>query len=267
MKRLVKYSLVFMATLLLLGSVGLWLVRKGMSPLIHQEVIGNGRVVVAVDRTSPMPVASYLLRLRNGKFALVDAGMDSQANAIRETLKQNGASEADVVAVFCTHSHGDHTGGLSNFPGATIYSMGVPEKPGTDSALSPWNQAQKAVSSSPEKPAPLKVHATRRLADGEITALGEDTIQAFSIPGHTPDSGAFLAFGVLFLGDAAAGQFNGTLGGPPPFVSVDRKEGEASLKKLAHRLDSPAFHIETLAFGHQGPIHGFAALSNWAKAH
>ena len=266
MKRFIKYFLIFMVFLLILGVLGLWAARKGISPLVNHEVTGNGKVIVIVDTTSPMPVAAYLLRLSSGKFALIDAGMDSQAKSIRETLRENGSSESEVVAIFCTHSHGDHTGGISKFPNATIYIMAVPESLETTPSLSAWNKAQNAVSSSKEKQTHLDPKIIYRLHDGEIIKIGDDNIQAFSIPGHTPDSCAFLAFGVLFLGDAAAGQFNSKIGGPPPFVSVDRKLGQGSLKKIANRLDSSDFKIETLAFGHQGPIKGFAPLLNWAKS-
>jgi len=83
-----------MAAILILAGVGSWLARKGISPLVNHAVIGNGKIIVVVDSTSPMPVAAYLLRLSNGKFVLIDAGMDPQAKSIRETLKENGSSDS-----------------------------------------------------------------------------------------------------------------------------------------------------------------------------
>ncbi|HLO65650.1 MAG TPA: MBL fold metallo-hydrolase [Holophaga sp.] len=243
MKRFLKYALITLLALAALAVAGPWLARKGMSPLVDGETLAGGRIVAAVDATSPMPVAAYVLRLGDGKFALVDTGMDPQAKAVRATLARLGATEADVEAVFVTHLHGDHTGGIASFPRAVRYRLEVPG-------------------------APVPAGSTaRRLRDGDTVTLGRDTLQAFAVPGHTPESGAYLIFGVLFLGDAAAGQYNGRIGGPPLFVSADRKRGQASLKALAARLQAPGIQVDALAFGHQGPLKGLAPLVAWAKDH
>jgi len=266
MRRFIKYSLILLGTLVVIAAIGSWAIRKGVSPLVNHEQIGHGKVIVVVDSTSPMSVASYLIKLDNGKLALIDAGMDPQASAIRETLKQNGYSESDVLAIFCTHSHDDHTGGASKFLNAIIYLMAPPPDLENTPSLSAWNKAQQAIPIDPSKPRTLDQKRITRIQDGETLEIGGNSIQAFSIPGHTPDSCAYLTFGVLFLGDSAAGQYNGTIGGPPPFVSVDRKLGQGSLKKLALRLEPSSSKIETLAFGHQGPVKGYAPLLSWAKS-
>jgi glyoxylase-like metal-dependent hydrolase (beta-lactamase superfamily II) len=105
------------------------------------------------------------------------------------------------------------------------------------------------------------------LHDGETVELGGTRVEAFAVPGHTLESSAYLAKRVLFLGDSAAGQYDGTIGSAPPFVSVDRELNQRELKRLAKRLEARAGEIDILAFGHQGPINGVAPLLEWAAAH
>jgi glyoxylase-like metal-dependent hydrolase (beta-lactamase superfamily II) len=109
--------------------------------------------------------------------------------------------------------------------------------------------------------------AVTYLDDGATLDCAGDKIEAFGVPGHTYDSGAYLAFGVLFLGDSAAGQYNGTLGSAPPFVSVDQEMNRRELKQLAARLQGRKGEIDYLTFGHQGPIAGLEPLLAWAASH
>ena len=60
MKRFLKFVIISLGTLVILVAIGLWAIRKGVSPLVKFEQIGHGKVIVVVDATSPMSVASYL---------------------------------------------------------------------------------------------------------------------------------------------------------------------------------------------------------------
>ena len=266
-KRILIVASILMTILVFLGFVGMWAIKKGLSPLVDGAQLQDGKVTVIVDNTSPMPVVAYLLKFNDGNLGLIDATMDPKAKAICSALRRMGRSVSDVKVIFCTHTHDDHTAGCNQFPNATIYAMKNPIQGKNPSNLSHWNRLQRALPSNDQDPAHPKNWDIRYLSDGQVLDFNGERIEAFALPGHTYDSCAYLAFGVLFMGDSAAGQYNGQIGSAPPFVSVDRNLNQRELKKLATRLQQRKREINYLAFGHQGPIKGLAPLLAWASSH
>lgn len=266
MKRVLAVVAVVLGLLATLVAVGIWAVTKGISPLVDGAQLQGGRVTVVVDRTSPMPVAAYVLKLGGGGLALVDATMDPDARALRAAIRRLGKSESDVRAILFTHAHSDHTAGRRNFPQAALYLLKPPPGAKGGPGTSGWNQVQRALPGGAQD-STRRVRPVVHLDDGQAIDLEGDRIEAFAVPGHTYDSGAYLAFGVLFLGDSAAGQYDGRIGSAPPFVSVDREMNQRALKALAGRLQGRQQEIRHLAFGHQGPIEGLEPLLAWAAAH
>ena len=101
-----------------------WLVIQGIQPLEDGAELANGNVIITADDCNwPIQCAAYLFRLRDGGFGLVDAGLDTEAKAIRAALARMGKSEDDIRAILFTHAHGDHTGGARAFPHAEIYLL------------------------------------------------------------------------------------------------------------------------------------------------
>jgi len=266
MKRLLIAVSIVISVLVVLGFVGMWAVKKGMSPLVDGAQLQDGRVTVVVDNTSPMPVAAYLLKLNNGNLGLIDATMDPEAKAICSAIRRMGRSKSEVKVIFCTHSHDDHTAGCRKFPNATIYAMKPSIQGNSQSSISNWNRVQQAMPGNNQDPSPPR-RDVQFLSDGQVLDFNGDKFEAFALPGHTYDSAAYLVFGILFMGDSAAGQYDGRIGSAPPFVSVDRNMNQRELKKLAGRLQNRKSEIDYVTFGHQGPIKGLDPLLLWASSH
>jgi glyoxylase-like metal-dependent hydrolase (beta-lactamase superfamily II) len=207
-------------------------------PLQDGRRLGGGAVTTVVaGHFGPVKIAAYVVELNGGGVALIDAGNDATARAIREELERSRRTPADVRAIFLTHAHADHAIGARAFPTAQVYALG---------------------------PDARAVARARPLQDGELVEVSGTRIEVFAVPGHTPGSAAFLVHGVLFLGDSAAAardrsfQPNAVLGDNP-------KETPVSLHRLAERLSPRRNEVRAIAFGHQGSLDGVDPLLEWAK--
>lgn len=265
-KRVLVVLFIVLFVVVCLMFVGMWAVKKGMSPLIDGAKLQDGRVIVIVDQTSPMPVAAYLLTFGDGTLGLIDATMDPEAKAILAALNRMGRSEDDVKAVFLTHLHNDHTAGCRKFTKAAVYAMKSPLQGTHSSGKGEGGREGQGFSGQQHNSYTTKSRI-EYLTDEQSLLVGGDRIESYALPGHTYDSAAYLVFGVLFVGDSAAGQYNGSIGGAPPFVSKDRALNRIELKKLASRLANRKGQINYIAFGHQGPITGLDPLLSWAATH
>ena len=216
--------------------------RFGALPLDDGTILGDGRVEAVVEEWGPVAIGSYLIALENGGYALVDAGMDSEARAIRSVLQRRGDEVRDVKSIFVTHAHGDHMGGIPSFPAAEVYAVEADAK------------AIRRVRS----------RTVRGLEDGDVVTASGTEVEVFALPGHTPGSAAYLVYGVLFLGDSAAAAYDGSVQANWIF-SEDSELNEESLASLARRLKDRADHVQQIAFGHQGPVNGLGPLLKWAS--
>jgi hydroxyacylglutathione hydrolase len=247
-----KYLLIGGATLvaiLLVAVGGIYAVLKfGVLPLRDGTQLGDDVVTVVTGDFGPVAIGAYVVKLADGGIALIDAGMDANGTAIKRTLARMGKAPVDVRAIFCTHGHNDHATGALAFPAAATYVM-------------PPDMALVEAIRSPDG---RRIVMTRLIYDGDRVDLAGTSLEVFGVPGHTAGSAAFLAQGVLFLGDSAASISDGTLQANT-MLAEDANQTERSLLSLAKRLSSRRAEIHHIAFAHQGPVEGLDPLLNWAS--
>jgi len=236
MKRALPWLAVIVGVLAL-GVGAVFYVAFGRNrPIVDGQVLAPG-----VETVKDGFVSAFLLDVAPGKVALIDCGNDKQGQALLAALQRRGLPPSSVAAIFLTHGHGDHIGGCGLFPDAQVYAL--------------------------QEELPLlagKVRVTHALRDGEVTGAGLLRVEAFATPGHTSGSAVYLANGVLFFGDSAGGNKDGTLMPAVRLFSQAPGQNVASLRALAARLLPRAREVRVLAFAHSGPLEGLQPLTRFA---
>jgi glyoxylase-like metal-dependent hydrolase (beta-lactamase superfamily II) len=232
---------------LVAGVVGLY--AYVTRPVVDGARLGGGAVITVVTgHRGPVVIVAYLVALPDGDFALVDAGIDSAASNIDAVLQGLGKTRKSVQAILLTHGHDDHANGVAAFPEATVYGL-VPD-------IEAVRRRRGRSGATGD---------TKAVGGGERLDLSGIQIEVFALPGHTQGSAAYLAHGVLFVGDAAQGMRDGTFG-PNTMLSEDADSNVQSLTRLAELLQPRRQATRHVAFGHSGPLDGLDSLLAWDVA-
>ena len=190
----------------------------------------------AVTSTDLARSMIYLARTDSGVIA-VDLGWVAAGPAIRGGLRRLGADTADVTRVFLTHSHRDHVRGWRAVRGSAFH-LALPDVP-TFTGGVPHHDLSSRVAAAvfprayPGDPDSLDV---RPFSRDTLFVLGSDTLRAFTMPGHTAGSAAYLFRGVLFVGDALAYTYLGGFRLAKRPFTVDWEQNRASVASLWERV-------------------------------
>jgi glyoxylase-like metal-dependent hydrolase (beta-lactamase superfamily II) len=201
-----------------------------------------------------------VVRLEDGRVALVDAGNDPDAAAILAELERRQLRPDDVAAVLITHGHGDHIAAIGRFPRADVFSLGA------EVALVEGRARARGPLTRLFPVGPTGVTVTRGLRDGEVVTVGGVPIRVYAVPGHTAGSAAYYVDGVLFVGDSADVTSEGALQGAPWAFSDNQAENRTSLVRLEQRIVADGLNVKAIVPAHSGAAEGIAALTNFARA-
>jgi hydroxyacylglutathione hydrolase len=251
-RKLIWFGLVILLVALA-GAAAIGSVLLGRKPVVDGQEVRGVRIVA--DGFSSVA----LIPGGEKEVILIDAGNDKAGKAILAELTRRRLGPQSVVAIFLTHGHADHRGAIPLFPQARVFALAaeVPVIEGRATGGGPLNRLF-GVS-------PSGVKVTRIVQDGETVEVGNRRVRAFAVPGHTPGSAAYLADGVLFLGDAADASSDGVLTKSAWVFSNSQSEDVASLKRLSQRLAQENLDVKAMVFAHSGPLEdGLARLKEFA---
>jgi glyoxylase-like metal-dependent hydrolase (beta-lactamase superfamily II) len=226
---------------------------RGLAP------IGDGQRLDGVEVVKDGIVACYVVDLTEREVALVDACIDPAAKALLAALGRRGLGPDSVRAILLTHGDRDHIRGALAFPKAQVmaFAADVPLAEGREVRMLRWLLSPKDTG----------IRVTRALSDGEVVDLSGVAFRAYAVPGHTRGSAAFLARGVLFLGDSAEATTEGALAPAKRLTSDDPALNRHSLAQLARRIAPVAGEVRALAPAHSGVlVRGLAPLADFARS-
>lgn len=228
MKRaLIAFGAIVLIGVLALGAIVVQTFR-GRAP------ISDGRDIRSIHIVADGTTSLAIVKIGDGKVALVDAGQDSTGKALLAALAQQHIARDAVAAILLTHAHRDHVGAVPLFPRAQV--MALDAEPVKDLTVA------------------------RRLRGGETFMLGDKRVRVFAVPGHTAGSAAYLIDDVLFIGDSADVKADRTMVGAPWIFSDNQAQNRESLRRLARELGQESTPVRAIVPSHSGAVDGLAPL-------
>jgi len=149
----------------------------------------------------PGYVSCYLIKTSAGAI-LIDASEEpDMVNIVINNIKATGTDLKDIKAIFISHGHADHWGGVDRMhelTGAPVYA-----------AEEDW----KMIEAIAARPNAIRTPKRDRVVhDGDSYTLGDTTLKLYVTPGHTP--GVISAeFTVFDNGTPHKAFYSGGLGG------------------------------------------------------
>ncbi|MBK8184003.1 MAG: MBL fold metallo-hydrolase [Candidatus Competibacteraceae bacterium] len=202
--------------------------------------------------TAPEDAAIYLIDF-DDQVALVDAGTGRGQTRLLDHLKKIGVRHNQIQYLLLTHCHYDHTGGafdLRNKLGCPVVAheldAGFLEQGDNEATAASWYGAKLQAC-----PVDRRLNGSR-----QTFLLGNRSITALHIPGHSPGSLAFLT--------ESAGQtvlFGQDVHGPlDARLHSSRADYRASLEQLL------TLEADILCEGHYGIFRGKTAVADFIRS-
>src|SRR5215467_10541082 len=183
--RLAAAALASVAAAFLLNPVIASAAPAGTSP-ISQALRERGKEDVEFQKVPPVKmfdnlwyvgpgyVSCYLIKTSAGAI-LIDASEEpAMVNIVINNIKASGTDLKDIKAIFISHGHADHFGGIDRMhemTGAPVYA-----------AEEDW----KMIEAIAARPNPIRTPKRDRIVhDGDTYTLGDTTLKLYVTPGHT----------------------------------------------------------------------------------
>jgi glyoxylase-like metal-dependent hydrolase (beta-lactamase superfamily II) len=226
----------------------LWCIVSGVGACSRAvtPLVSPGQSAVALTG-GPNHSMIYLARTSEG-IVVIDLGWWGYERPLTRALQELGGSADDVKAVFLTHSHRDHISAWRSVSGAQFHlaSSEYPRLIG-DSTHQGWIPELADQIKPPDRPRAGELNVQTFGRDTAFV-VGDDTVRAYMVAGHTEGSAAYLFRGILFIGDAMTYSSWAGFSSARRGYSDDAATAAESLKRLWPRL--PADGVRYVCTAH-----------------
>jgi metallo-beta-lactamase class B len=149
-------------------------IKKWTAPFEPFQLIGN-IYYVGTDG-----ISAYIIETSQG-LILMDTALPESTGMIKANIAKLGFKLSDIKIILNSHAHFDHTGGLAEIKqdtGAQLIA-GERDKPLLEGGYYPGDEKNADLAFPPVK-------VDRAVKEGDKVTLGDTTLTAHSMPGHTP---------------------------------------------------------------------------------
>jgi metallo-beta-lactamase class B len=149
-------------------------IKKWTAPFEPFQLIGN-IYYVGTDG-----ISAYIIKTSQG-LILMDTALPESTGMIKANIGKLGFKLSDIKIILNSHAHFDHTGGLAEIKqdtGAQLIA-GERDKPLLEGGYYPGDEKNADLAFPPVK-------VDRAVQEGDQLTLGDTTLTAHSMPGHTP---------------------------------------------------------------------------------
>ncbi|MBV9565445.1 MAG: BJP family subclass B3 metallo-beta-lactamase [Bradyrhizobium sp.] len=125
-------------------------------------------------------IAVYVIKTSEG-LILMDTAVPQSTGMIKDNIAKLGFTPGDIKVILNSHAHFDHTGGFAEMKQETGAQLvaGERDKPLLEGGYYPGDEKDADVSFEPVK-------VDRTVKEGDKVTLGDTTLLAHEMPGHTP---------------------------------------------------------------------------------
>jgi metallo-beta-lactamase class B len=147
---------------------------KWTAPFTPFQLIGN-IYYVGTDG-----IAVYIIKTSQG-LILMDTAIPASTGMIKDNIAKAGFKVSDIKIILNSHAHFDHTGGLAEIKQETGAELiaGERDKPLLEGGYYPGDEKDTDLAFPPVK-------VDRAVKEGDKVTLGDTTLTAHAMPGHTP---------------------------------------------------------------------------------
>jgi glyoxylase-like metal-dependent hydrolase (beta-lactamase superfamily II) len=187
---------------------------KAFAPMETGRVVDN--IFVVKD-----DFANIFIVQDSAQYIVIDCA--NSPTRVAEQMEKLGINPDNVVAIFLTHTDGDHVGALNLFDKAKLY-MSNKEVQMIDGTTAKFLWFGNSL--------PRTDYIL--LADREVVQIGNLKIEAILAPGHTSGMTAYLVNDkYLFTGDIASLK-DGKIAAIPAFFDMDTEQAGKSYEIIRH---------------------------------
>ena len=125
-------------------------------------------------------ISAYIIKTSQG-LILMDTALPQQTGEIKGNIAKLGFKVADIKIILNSHAHFDHTGGIAEIKKETGAQLvaGERDKPLLEGGYYPGDEKDTDLAFPPVK-------VDRAVKEGDVVTLGDTTLTAHSMPGHSP---------------------------------------------------------------------------------